>query len=60
MGGKNINCQLTCLSQKMHADDVVLLAQSVKELKMVFQRLEKTALHIGLEIIERKTKYMTD
>lgn len=41
-----------------YADDVVILARSIKQLKAAFKRFEEEAKKFGLIINEDKTKYM--
>jgi hypothetical protein len=41
-----------------YADDVALLARSLKALKEIFHKLQNEATLVGLSINEEKTKYM--
>jgi len=41
-----------------YADDVALLARSLKDLKKIFHKLQNGATLVGLNINEDKTKYM--
>ena len=41
-----------------YADDVALLARSLKVLKEIFRKLQNEATLVGLNINEDKTKYM--
>ena len=41
-----------------YADDVALLARSLKALKEIFHKLQNEATLVGLNINEDKTKYM--
>jgi len=41
-----------------YADDVALLARSLKALKKIFHKLKNEATLVGLSINEGKTKYM--
>jgi hypothetical protein len=41
-----------------YADDIVLLASSLKALKEIFHKLQHEATLVGLNINKDKTKYM--
>jgi hypothetical protein len=53
---KTYTCHLTQIVA--YADDVALLARSLKALKEIFHKLQNKATLVGLNINEDKTKYM--